>query len=78
MKIIWEARDIRGGRRSKKPGVMGEGTIIGYEPGSANRWALISLDDGLVICRMQSQEQLATLLTEGGEVPVEVIEGDRP
>lgn len=76
MKIKWEAEDIWAGRRAKKPGTMGDGSVIGYEIGAnatSATWTLVDLSDGMTIARQQTRESIADLLTSNGSFPVELL-----
>lgn len=74
MKVTWEAHDIRAGRRVGKNG-RGEQWMIGYshahEPD--NQYCLVSLTDGCISHDAQSKEELATVLNEAGELPLELL-----
>lgn len=52
MKIIWEAKDIRAGRKVCLPGPGTELWIIAYHPGvekKGNAFTLVSARDGLIM-----------------------------
>lgn len=81
MKIVWEAEDIKPGRRHGKPG-RAERWIIGYlvadcflEPAMdirSARYCEISLADGAIQGPFSRQE-LAHGLNECGEMPEELL-----
>ncbi len=39
----------------------------------APKWALISLEDGMIAQRSLTREQMSTHLNEAGEIPAELI-----
>lgn len=74
MKIVWEAEDIKPGRRHGKPG-RAERWIIGYLPAMdirSARYCEISLADGAIQGPFSRQE-LAHGLNECGEMPEELL-----
>lgn len=77
MLVTWEAKDIKAGRRVKKPGTR-EAWMIGYHATGCNgagKYTLVSLNDGMV-CPPQTAEQLAETLNLGGELPEELLPAD--
>jgi hypothetical protein len=71
MTIIWEAKDIKPGRRFTKKDSE-ELWIIGYRTDSddyASRYVSISENDGMVT-KNHTKEELAAILNENGYVPV--------
>ena len=71
MKFTWEEEDIVPGRKIVQ-GTEGKIWVIGWLPhiAEAERYVLVSLVDGIVT-PPKSKEQMATMLTQGGMVPVE-------
>lgn len=83
MRFTWEPRDVLPGVRVGKHGRT-EQWIIGYDPSAARderKWALISLEDGMLSCRGQTRVELAERLNSSGDYPLELFEfvkrGDR-
>jgi hypothetical protein len=76
MKIEWHASDIVPGRRVSKPGAK-EQSIIGFDPcktgREASRYAVISLEDGMLTRVDQTLQQIADFLNEIECVPLELI-----
>lgn len=74
MIIVWEACDIKAGRRTGRP-ERTERWMIGYDSTveTALRWTLISLTDGMVSGRV-TKEDLAASLTSRAEVPEELLD----
>lgn len=73
MKVIWEEKDIRPGRRYSKPGI-GETWIVGFLADATTECASVSISaqDGMVT-GPRTKEQLAQLLTEQGYLPTELL-----
>lgn len=72
MRVTWEASDIRGGLRTKKPGTDITGDwIVGWSRvrGVGNTYCLISLADGMVAHEGSTAVELAALITDAGHVP---------
>lgn len=75
MKLIWEANDIRFGRKIQKPGTP-EIWIIGYPAGTSSReprYSFVSLSDGM-IGAPYLKDDFVKALTAEGYFPVEWIE----
>lgn len=74
MKIIWEADDIKVGRRAKAPGDS-EAFIIGYDPAfeDTKNLYLISLADGRIYHRGVTHLKMVHILNEHNLCPVELI-----
>lgn len=72
MKIEWQIEDIQAGRIVGKPDRI-ERWMIGYLPGerNQNKWALVSLADGMVIQTGSTAEQMCSHLNTSGDVPIE-------
>lgn len=78
MKVIWEARDISGGRVAGKP-QRRERWMIGYmaeKTGHEDRWTLTSLSDGMVL-GPYTQERIADTLNGNGDLPIEMIQDEK-
>lgn len=75
MKFGWEASDIKIGRRVGNPGRQ-ERWIIAYDPSSRSmaRYAMVSLNDGMIASKDHTREQLASQLAATGEWPEEMLE----
>lgn len=78
MKIVWAPEDIWCGLRVGRDGdTLGKGMIVGFDPKrhtSANpALCLVSLDDGMIIVKGQSHEEIAEWLTKNNELPIEVL-----
>jgi hypothetical protein len=73
MKVLWEANDIRAGRRYSKDG-LNEVWIIGYDPLRPQAYFSISLSDGLISNgKGSTRDELAADLTTNKYVPVELL-----
>jgi len=75
MKIIWEAEDIKTGRRYSKKNIR-ETWIIGYRSDTDDdvvRYVSISENDGMVTTPY-TKKGLAEILTGNGYIPVELLE----
>ena len=78
MKITWEGKDVRAGRRVRTPGAK-EVFIIGFDPTKHGEktpaFALISLSDGMICGQGESETtiQFAEYLNRGGYAPVELV-----
>jgi hypothetical protein len=71
MKMIWNAEDIRPGRRFTKKGTE-EIWIIGYRTDVNNyeaRYVSIAENDGM-ITKNHTKEELAEILNKNGYVPI--------
>lgn len=78
MKIEWDPGDIKAGRIVGKPDRK-ERWMIGYlaaTSSSEHRWCLVSMTDGM-IGTAQSARLLASMLTDQGELPLEIIPPER-
>lgn len=74
MKIEWQAKDIKAGRRVGHPN-HSEQWMIGYMGSMTSdeaRWALISLSDGMIQTPV-TRENLAVTLNSTGDIPLEFI-----
>lgn len=72
MKVKWEAKDIKAGRRIACGSGAAEQYIIGYTVTKGEKdYCMVSLTDGLVMER-KTREQLAVSLTEGSYIPYEM------
>lgn len=73
MKVIWEAQDIRPGRKYGKPSHSEEWMIgfLSFVDGP-QKYVSISMVDGMITPPMGELE-LAKSLTESGYVPVEIL-----
>jgi hypothetical protein len=72
MKMIWNAEDIRPGRRLTMNGTE-ETWLIGYRADADDyeaRYVFVSEDDGMVTSSC-TKEELAGILNEYGYVPVD-------
>ena len=76
MKVEWEAKDIRPGRRYRKEG-CGEVWLIGYlaADDTQGRYVSISECDGMVTSG-STKDGLAAMLTAGRYLPVEICNTD--
>lgn len=72
MRFTWEASDVVAGVRVGKFNRT-EQWIIGYDPSarSDRKWALISLEDGMISKLGQCKATLAEHLNATGDYPVE-------
>lgn len=72
MKVIWEEQDIIVGRKFKLPSAN-ETWIIGHIPSRVGKekYVTISLCDGMVTTPI-SAEWMASILTDGGYLPIEL------
>lgn len=76
MKVTWAEQDVRCGRVFGLPETKERG-IIGYDPreeDSHAKYLLVSLADGMVICKPMSKYHIAIRLNEGEYLPVELLE----
>lgn len=72
MKIIWHANDIEPGRMVGKRDCPQRRMICGVADRGTERFALVSLADGMMTLPC-SAEMLAIGLTTSGELPVELL-----
>lgn len=70
MRIIWEAKDIKGGVRFG--GVGSETWMIGWPTGKAGFFVTISLSDGLVTDPALPAD-IAQRLSQNGYLPIELL-----
>jgi hypothetical protein len=77
MKVQWDENDVLPGRQVRKPGTH-EVCIIGFNPcvtaGSYQKWAVISLADGMIIRNNCTKTQLVEYLNENVSMPVELLD----
>jgi len=74
MKVVWEEKDIRPGRKVRMEGCQ-EVWMIGYLfMGSSTCYTLVSLRDGMVSSPGQSKKDLADRLTKNGDIPIEILD----
>lgn len=75
MKVIWEDKDVKSGRRYRKPGT-GETWMIGYiQKPQAKVVTSVSMADGSVVGQYTKKE-MAVMLTASGYVPEEMIDSE--
>lgn len=72
MKIEWQPEDIYAGRIVGKPD-RAERWMIGYlaDVDGPKKWALVSLSDGMIAHRGDTDRFLADRLNAAGDMPVE-------
>jgi len=75
VKFTWELHDVLPGRRVGKHDRT-EQWLIGYDPSLSDtyrKWALISLEDGMLSSAGVSKRELADRLNSSGDYPVELF-----
>lgn len=75
MKLIWETKDVRGGRKVCLPGPGTEQWLIAYHPSTdkiiRNGYSLVSLRDGLIMSLPDDAAAIVTMLNQHAYVPTE-------
>jgi hypothetical protein len=76
MKTIWEPKDVRAGRRVRRPG-CNEVWMIGYDShlisGASARLVLVSLRDGMISMKFKDAIDAAAHLNDASLQPIELV-----
>lgn len=76
MLIVWEEKDVIGGRVVRRPGACEPYFITTVHLDGSTHHGLCSLFDGYIVC-FGSKEKVAALLNNEGYVPADMLD-ERP